>query len=145
MRESISKHDQLTVFYRDDWMCRYCGEAVFFAQALKLLDSLNPNHGYYHPNGKSGAILPLFQWRWASVDHVVPVTKGGQNRLDNYVTSCRQCNLRLSNDTENRPSPNPKRRKDQSLRWDGLAGIYYELGPDDSWKQALRYWVLGEY
>ena len=28
-----------------------------------------------------------------NVDHIVPVSKGGTNDLDNLVTACEQCNL----------------------------------------------------
>ena len=31
------------------------------------------------------------------VDHIVPVSKGGENDMDNYITSCDKCNLGKSN------------------------------------------------
>jgi len=124
MRKTIPLKVQLEVWNRDYWTCRYCGEPVFFAPALKVLNRINPNHGYYHRNGKSGAILPLFQWRWASVDHILPVTKGGENELDNYVTACWECNLKWNDRTEGKPEPNHCNETAKNIGWDGLYGVY---------------------
>ena len=33
-------------------------------------------------------------YREATVDHVLSLSRGGSNRLDNLVLSCRACNLR---------------------------------------------------
>ena len=62
-RESITKADQLHVFDRDNWTCKYCGVPVFFSPTLKLLENLSPGHGYYHQHGKRGEMLRLFQMR----------------------------------------------------------------------------------
>ena len=97
IREPISKEIQYKVFCRDNWHCRYCSDSVFFSPILKILETISPGHGYYHPNGKSDEMIPLFANKFASVDHITPVTKGGENNLDNYVTSCWECNLKFGN------------------------------------------------
>ena len=117
-RQIIPEKTRLVVWQRDNWHCRYCGEPVFYAPALKALDELNPGHLYFHPNGKSGKMLPLFQWRWASVDHVVPASKGGSDSVDNYVTACWECNLKYRDNTEGKPGPLPIKKSD----WDGFYG-----------------------
>lgn len=33
----------------------------------------------------------------ATIDHILPKSKGGINRPDNYVAACRKCNLRKGN------------------------------------------------
>lgn len=46
------------------------------------------------------------------VDHIVPVSKGGENEMDNYITACDKCNLGKSNI----PLTNiPKSLKEKSL------------------------------
>lgn len=31
------------------------------------------------------------------IDHIIPKSKGGLNRLDNLITACRECNIGKSN------------------------------------------------
>jgi hypothetical protein len=61
-RKGITPSLRWSVFSRDGFACRYCG-----AQA-----------------GQEGVELV--------VDHVVSVAEGGDNRVDNLVTTCRGCN-----------------------------------------------------
>lgn len=61
-RQSISPSLRWSVFSRDGFCCRYCG-----CQA-----------------GQAGVEL--------TVDHVVSVVEGGDNRIDNLITACRKCN-----------------------------------------------------
>jgi 5-methylcytosine-specific restriction endonuclease McrA len=138
-RKSIPKETQLLIWKRDNWTCRYCGEPVFFAPALKLLDKLNPNHGYYHKNGKSGSILPLFQWGWASVDHITPHSKGGEHAKENFVTACWECNLMWREKTEGKPAPTKNNEIAKKLEWDGFSGLYLQLSKrKDEWTKLLK-------
>ncbi len=137
MRQSISKQHSITVFKRDAWTCRYCNSAVFFTPTLKLLDSLNPGHGYYHPNGKTGAVLDIFQWKWATIDHVIPVSRGGQNNLTNYVTACWKCNLTLNDKLEDKDKTQLLNSINKSMGWDGFSGLYLKLGRKDAWYKLL--------
>jgi hypothetical protein len=138
-RVNMPKQLQIEVFYRDHWHCRYCLEAVFFNPTLKLLDKLSPGHGYYHPHGKSDATLPLFQWYFASADHIVPVSRGGKNEINNLVPSCWKCNL-----NKNDNDPNDYKCLDipdnlANLCWDGLFSIYPKIGGDNSgWIKLIQ-------
>ncbi len=135
VREPIPKKLQLKILNRDNWTCRYCDDSVFFSPTLKLLNELSPNHGYYHPNGKTDKMLSLFQWRWASVDHIVPVTKGGTNEEANLVTACWRCNLNLNDKStdKGKPQPNQLNKSAIEVNWDGLSSLYPLLRkqPDD--------------
>ena len=139
-RKIIPKNIQLEVWFRDNWTCKYCSEPVFFAPTLKLLDKLSPKHGYYHPNGKTDKILSLFQWRWSSVDHVEPWSKGGQDNIDNYVTACWGCNLKLKDKSRNQGKPKPSMLNEnaQIVNWDGLSSVYLKLAQkNDEWTKLL--------
>jgi 5-methylcytosine-specific restriction endonuclease McrA len=61
--------DPQAVFERDEWTCHICGE--FVDPKLK------------HPNPLS-----------ASLDHIIPLAKGGEHSYDNCATSHLQCNVR---------------------------------------------------
>ena len=139
-REPIAKEFQYKVFCRDKWHCRYCSDSVFFSPILKILETISPVHGYYHPNGKSDEMIPLFANKFASVDHITPITKGGENKLDNYVTSCWECNLKFGNKTheEGKPRPNPI-SSSINLKWDGLSSLYPKLlDKDDKWSDIIN-------
>ena len=140
-RKSIPKDIQLRVWKRDNWTCKYCGEPVFFAPTLKLLDELSPGHGLYHPHGKADEILTLFQWRWASVDHMEPWSKGGEDLEDNYVTACWECNLKFREKTwrEDKPKPTKFNKNTKDVNWDGLSSLYIKLNPtEDHWVKLLK-------
>jgi hypothetical protein len=138
MRQPISKQDYLTVFKRDVWTCRYCGDAVFFTPVLKLLNELNPGHGYFHPNGKTGAVLDIFQWKWATVDHIIPVSHGGENILDNFVTACWKCNLTYRDIEIGKARPGLMSIVNRDMSWDGFSGLYTKISPrKDGWYKLL--------
>lgn len=59
------------VFNRDNWTCVYCGVRVVRSKQ-------------YTPNQ-------------ATIDHVIPLSKGGTHTIDNVVTACQQCNSVKSN------------------------------------------------
>jgi 5-methylcytosine-specific restriction endonuclease McrA len=58
------------VFHRDKWICQFCG--------VKTLKSLR---GTYEP-------------RAPEIDHIVPLTMGGEHTYKNCHTACRACNSR---------------------------------------------------
>jgi 5-methylcytosine-specific restriction endonuclease McrA len=57
----------IKVFRRDNWTCKYCKCKV------------EKHNGGYQPYG-------------ATLDHVIPLSKGGRHAYDNIVTACNQCN-----------------------------------------------------
>lgn len=140
MRKSLRKVEQLAVWNRDSWHCRYCLAPVFFSPALKELDRLSPGHSYYHRNNKSGQMLPLLLWTWASVDHLVPVALGGTNALDNLVTACWRCNLDKRDRAQDQsPQTQSIPPQIEALRWDGLFSVYLKLvEKDDEWSRLAR-------
>lgn len=121
-RKNIPKNVQLEVWKRDNWFCRYCHRPVFYSPALKLFNELNPNHQYYHKNGKTGKMLQLFQWSWASVDHITPFTRNGKDDVENYVTACWECNLKYNDKLVGEGKPAP--REVIKSTWDGFFGLY---------------------
>lgn len=61
------------VWKRDKWTCRYCGVRV---------EPLPAEARYHRPHPA----------RLATVDHVIPKSRGGSHRKANLVTACRACN-----------------------------------------------------
>ena len=140
-RKTIPKRTQLEVWIRDHWTCMYCGEPVFFNPSLKLFEEISPGHGYYHKNGKENKLLRLFQWRMASVDHIIPVSKNGTNDKDNFITACWECNNKFRNKTIEQGKPNPKPINGMAIKlnWDGFSHLYLKLAKkEDEWTRLLK-------
>ena len=72
-----TQRQALGVFRRDGFLCRYSGERLIFPGTLRLLSVLWPEQFPYHTNWKMGE-THLAYWRlYPTVDHVVPVARGG--------------------------------------------------------------------
>jgi hypothetical protein len=83
-------------------------------------------------------MLTLFQQRWASVDHVKPVSKGGPNVAENYVTACWACNLKYG-DSPAKPVPKAISTTSTQFQWDGFSSVYPKLAKKpDTWTKLLQ-------
>lgn len=67
--ESFTDATRQEIYERDNYTCQYCGADL----------SSNP--------------------RTQSIDHVIPLTKGGTHQKSNLVTACKSCNLKKKNKT----------------------------------------------
>jgi len=144
-RRTIPKALQFRVWSRDSWHCRYCLRPLFFAPTLRELERRAPAHGYYHRNGRDGAMLRLLQMGWASADHFVPVTDGGQNTEENLVAACMECNISRGDEPASSKARALKSIPPElrALHWDGFAAVYPALvAQPDEWcrliAQSLR-------
>jgi hypothetical protein len=65
------------VFARDGFIDRYTGERLVFPPVLRALSLALPEDFPFHPNWKTDVNQPAFWGLGATVDHLVPVTRGG--------------------------------------------------------------------
>lgn len=65
----VEEFDRIEIFDRDDWTCQICGEPV---------DPDAPRHSYSVP----------------SIDHIIPIARGGEHSRANVQTACLGCNVR---------------------------------------------------
>lgn len=79
------------------WMCAYCYRRL-------------PQKVEYRPykNFLGTHMRAVIHGGMASIDHVVPVSLGGPNHIDNYVLCCRSCNTRKGNRLPGEYSIHPK-------------------------------------
>lgn len=59
--------------------------------------------GRCHWCGKHTELINSPLLHQATIDHVIPRCRGGSDREDNVVNSCRQCNLRRNHEDQKRP------------------------------------------
>jgi hypothetical protein len=84
---SYTEVQSTSIFRRDGFLDRYSGERLVFPGALRLLSIRMPEVFPYHPNWKTSKTHPAY-WRLSpTVDHVVPVTRGGEDVPANWVTT----------------------------------------------------------
>lgn len=96
-RAAIPPALALSVFTRDQWHCRYCGQRVVLPAVLRLISKTYPQQFPYHPHGKLDSTHPVYSSS-ASVDHLHPYSVDGNNLApENLITACWVCNLRKSN------------------------------------------------
>src|SRR5258708_6628600 len=100
-RPRIPLRQQVEVFFRDRWLCHWCGRPVLFPPALNILQALVGAQGhpvavaYFHPRW-TRRDAPLLDHLGVVLDHVEAFAKGGITETFNLVVACCKCNGRKS-------------------------------------------------
>jgi hypothetical protein len=79
--------EALRIWRRDGFIDRYSGERLVFPGALRLLSLLLPEEFPYHRAWKLSSTHPAYWQVYPSVDHVVPVERGGGEGPENLVST----------------------------------------------------------
>jgi 5-methylcytosine-specific restriction endonuclease McrA len=155
-RLKLKKKDQISIFRRDGWLCRWCKRPVIFGPAMKHFQLEVQSAGAssqvaYHDSNWTRRSAPLLDELGAVLDHVEPFAAGGACSQDNLVTSCAKCNGRKSAAAMTSWNKREKRvpikgKYGEPENWDGLSGIFIllaernldRLTPEDkSWLSAF--------
>jgi len=75
------------IFIRDGFIDRYSGTRLIFPGVLRVLSKLLRTDFPFHPNWKMSATHPAYWELFPTIDHVVPVTRGGVYDESNWVTT----------------------------------------------------------
>ena len=79
--------DLARLFVRDGFINRYSGERLVFSPALRMISVELEDSFPYHRNWKSDATHSAYWDLGATLDHVVPVARGGADEESNWVTT----------------------------------------------------------
>lgn len=112
------------VFARDGFIDRYTGARLIFPPVLRIVSAILPFEFPFHPNWKTTATHPAFWEVGATVDHLVPVTRGGADDESNWVTTSMA-------------------RNSAKMNWtlDELGWTLYPIGDVREWDGMMR-WFL---
>src|ERR1700675_4899197 len=75
------------VFVRDGFIDRYTAERLIFPPVLRIISAELPVDFPYHPNWKTDVTHPTYWEVGATVDHLIPVSRGGADDDSNWVTT----------------------------------------------------------
>lgn len=114
--------ESMRVFLRDHFTDRYSGARLVFPGTLRLLSRLMPDEFPAHPNWKMSASHIAYWELFPTVDHVVPVARGGTDDESNWVTTSMLRNSAKSNWTLEELGW-PLLAAETKNTWDGLVGF----------------------
>jgi hypothetical protein len=80
-----TEFEALRVFIRDGFVDRYSGQQLVFSPVLRLLSRLLPAEFPFHSNWKMDACHIAYWELSPTIDHVVPVARGGPDHDTNWV------------------------------------------------------------
>ena len=129
---NYTPYQSLQIFLQDGFLDRYSGQKLVNPAALRLLSALLPNEFPAHRNWKQSESHIAFWELFPTIDHVIPVARGGKDHSDNWVTTSMLRNSAKSNSMldEIGWSLHPAGQLDS---WDGLTNwaIEYVDGTAD--------------
>ena len=129
---TYTPYQSLQVFLRDGFVDRYSGAKLVNPAVLRLLSALIPNEFPAHPNWKQSESHIAFWELFPTIDHIVPVARGGPDNAENWVTTSMLRNSAKSNALLDEIGwiLHPVGNVDE---WDGLTTwlINYVAGSDD--------------
>lgn len=84
-KRSYTIRQQMEIFVRDGFLDRYRGTRLVFPPALRLISAALPEQFPYRKNGKMTTCHFSYWELFPSIDHVIPVARGGEDNQSNWV------------------------------------------------------------
>ena len=125
-QRKITFSKSIQLFLRDGFIDRYSGQRLVYPGILRLLSLSMPQEFPYHPHWKMSECHIVYYELMPTVDHIIPVARGGPDDEVNWVTTSMLRNSAKSNWTLDElgwqlvPSGNLK-------DWNGLISVYIEI------------------
>lgn len=88
----FSIRQSMELFMRDGFIDRYTGNRLINPGVLRLLHVVLGADFPAHPNWKASETHQAFWELFPTVDHLVPVSRGGRDEESNWVTASMQSN-----------------------------------------------------
>ena len=118
--ERSPKKLQNSVFERDGYKCRYCGNKLISQDFIRLFIK-KLNSPFFKRGDTNLTTHGIIHLSWPVADHVIPWNLGGKTNLSNLISSCASCNYGKDGYTiEQLGISNPFNRVPIIDKWDGL-------------------------
>lgn len=86
-RRSYTIKEKMEQFKRDGFIDRYTGNRLLNPGILKILSYYYPDEFPYHPHWKMSECHIAYWELSPTINHIVPVSRGGLDDLSNWVTT----------------------------------------------------------
>jgi 5-methylcytosine-specific restriction endonuclease McrA len=96
-RRNYSEYQSTKIFIRDGFIDRYSGKRMIFPPILRLLSNLMPEKFPFQKNWKMTECHIAYWQLFPTIDHIVPVARGGKDNDENWVTTSMLRNSAKSN------------------------------------------------
>ena len=125
-KRSYTMTEKMKIFIRDGFIDRYSGDKLVNPGVLKIITFYCPAEFPYHPHGKMTEGHVAYWELFPTIDHVIPIARGGKDTIENWVTTSMLHNQVKNNWTLeqlNWTLHSPSEIKD----WDGLTAAFIEF------------------
>jgi 5-methylcytosine-specific restriction endonuclease McrA len=143
-RGSWSKRRLVQVFLRDRFTDRYSGAPLVYPGALRAMSVLAPELVPFHANWRQSATHPAYWNLYPTLDHIIPVARGGTDDERNVVTTSMLRNSAKANWTLDELGWTIVSRRDRDA-WDGILPWFcreFEAKERLQRVSALRGWYV---
>lgn len=115
---------RVMIYRRDGFIDRYSGDRLVFPGTLRLLSCVMPEEFPFHRNWKTSACHLAYWQLLPTIDHIVPVSRGGTDEEANWV-----CTSQLRNSAKS------------SWLLEELGWVLHNPGRLDDWDSMVS-WFL---
>ena len=144
-KRQYSKYQMCKVFLKDGFIDRYSGDKLIFPGLIKIMTNEFPDIFKYQRNWKMSETHMIYWDLCPTIDHLVPVARGGQDIEENWITTSMIRNSAKSNWTIEEIGWE-LHNKGELKNWDGLVSYFLELidkNPDYEKDSYILNWKLG--
>lgn len=92
-QRKYTKQQMLAVFLRDGFIDRYSGERLYHPGFLRMLNVLLPDQFPFDAHGSLDKCHSIFWDLMPTVDHWVPIARGGPDVMENWITTSMKRNM----------------------------------------------------
>lgn len=125
-KRKYSKYQMCRIFLRDGFIDRYSGARLLFPGMIKILSIEFPNIFKYHRNWKMTDTHMIYWELFPTIDHLIPIARGGTNDENNCLTTSMMRNSAKSNWTIEEIGWTVY-HKGKLNEWDGLCSLFLDL------------------
>lgn len=94
---NYTEYQSIKIFIRDGFIDRYSGKRLVFPPIFRLLSKLMPDVFPFHKNWKMTECHIAYWQLFPTIDHIIPVARGGEDEDGNRVTTSMLRNSAKSN------------------------------------------------